>query len=202
MTTGKAQPKTSPYSSSTTYSQQSSSPFQAYNRSTNYGDGTKLTETYSGGNTSPYGQAPKMPTSSTDGNWANYASDQRPANFTAQYGNMEGGYSSSPNTATRDAFIQSLNDQMTPYMSGQQKGPINFSPEKAWESAGKMVDQGWRNPFAAVSQQSFPSAYAPAGLPAAPPQSQEDIIRQFRQQRGSDPRQMMGRQRNRPPVYI
>ena len=33
-------------------------------------------------------------------------------------------------------------------------------------------------------------------------QSQEDIIRQFQQQRGFDPRQMMGRQRNRPPVYI
>jgi hypothetical protein len=146
---GQAQPKQDSYATSSPYQKNPAGDFAAYSPQ----------------GTSPFGQAPKMPTSATDGNWANYASPQRPPAFQASYGSPFGGQSQQPNFAQRDAFIQSLNNQATPYMTGQQRGPVQYDMNAAMGSANQMLDGGFQNPFnfgQTLAQQSFPSQYQPA----------------------------------------
>jgi hypothetical protein len=171
--TGQAQSQQSPYSGSTPYQKNPAGDFAAYSPSSN----TTLTQTYRQGS-SPFGQAPQMPAGQQDGNWANYASPQRPSPFQATYGSPVGGQYEQPNFAQRDAFIQNINNQMAPYMTGQASGPPQFNFNQAWSNAGQMVNDGWQNPFTAVSQQSFPSQYqapAPPVLLAAPPSTPPGI---------------------------
>jgi len=162
---GSAQPKQDSFSTSTPYQKNPSGDFAAYSPSSN----TTRTQASKQGS-SPFGQAPQMPASQMDGNWANYASPQRPSPFQATYGSPMGGQSDQPNFAQRDAFIQNINNQMTPYMTGQASGPPQFNFNQAWSNAGQMVNDGWQNPFTAVSQQSFPSQYQ-----AAPPSTPSGI---------------------------
>jgi len=181
--TGQAQPTQSPYAGSTPYQKNPAGDFAAYapQQNTQKFGNTTLNQSYSPGS-SPYGQAPQKPTSPTDGNWANYQSQDRPAPFTARYGQPDGSYSSTPNYNQRDAFIQALNNQQTPYMTGQARGMPQYDIGSAWNQAGQMVQQGWQNPFtpnlAAQPQQSplpnlaaqaFPSQYQPSNLSMAPP---------------------------------
>ena len=120
-----------------------------------------------------------MPTSPTDGNWANYATQNRPAPFTARYGQPDGSFSDSPNYNQRDAFIQALNNQQTPYMTGQARGMPQYDIGSAFNQASQMVQQGFQNPFAPnlaaqpqqpplqnLAAQAFPSQYQ--GLTMAP----------------------------------
>lgn len=165
--TGQAQSQQSPYATSTPYQKNPAGDFAAYSPN------TTVTQTPEQGS-SPFSQAPQMPTSQTDGNWANYASPQRPSPFQATYGSPMGGQYEQPNFAQRDAFIQNINNQMTPYMTGQASGAPQFNFSQAWSQAGQMVNDGWQNPFTAVSQQSFPSQYQapqPASVTLAPQQS-------------------------------
>jgi hypothetical protein len=155
---GQAQPQASPYSTATPYGQ------SAVNM-----------QSYAG--TSPYGQAPQAPTSRTDGNWANYASNQRPAPFTASYGNPFGGRAAQPDFSQRDAFIQSLNNQATPYMAGQQRGPIQYDVNAAMNSAQGMLQGGFQNPFVqTLAQQSFPPQYQALMLPQSANPSQPSWV--------------------------
>ena len=153
---GQAQPQASPYGTATPYGQ------SAVNM-----------QSYAG--TSPYGQAPQAPTSRTDGNWANYASNQRPAPFTASYGNPFGGRAAQPDFSQRDAFIQSLNNQATPYMAGQQRGPIQYDFTAALANANQMVNNGFQNPFN-FGQPPQPQAASPPQAPG--PASQQSVIEQ------------------------
>ena len=162
---GQAQSAQSPFATSTPYQKNPAGDFAAYSPN------TTVTQTSRQGS-SPFSQAPQMPTSQTDGNWANYATSQRPSPFQATYGSPMGGQYDQPNFAQRDAFIQQINNQMTPYMTGQATGVPQFNFNQAWSQAGQMVNDGWQNPFTAVSQQSFPSQYQtqqPSALRAAPP---------------------------------
>jgi hypothetical protein len=167
---GSAQPKQDSFSTSTPYQKSKSGDFSAY--APQQSGNTTLTQTYRPGS-SPFSQAPQMPTSQMDGNWANYATSQRPSPFQATYGSPMGGQYDQPNFAQRDAFIQQINNQMTPYMTGQATGVPQFNFNQAWSQAGQMVNDGWQNPFAAVSQQSFPSQYqtqaTPSGIRARGP---------------------------------
>ena len=155
--TGQAQSQQSPYTSSTPYQKNPSGDFAAYSpqQNTQQFGNTTLNQSYSPG-TSPYGQAPQMPTSPTDGNWANYATQNRPAPFTARYGQPDGSFSDSPNYNQRDAFIQALNNQQTPYMTGQARGMPQYDIGSAFNQASQMVPQGFQNPFA-------PGSPSPAG---------------------------------------
>lgn len=180
---GQAQSQQSPYASSTPYKKNPAGDFAAYSpqQNTQKFGSTTLNQSYSPGS-SPYGQAPQMPTGPTDGNWANYATQNRPAPFTARYGQPDGSFSDSPNYNQRDAFIQALNNQQTPYMTGQRSGPPQYDVGAAWNQAGQMVQQGFQNPFApnlaaqaqpqhpplqSIAAQAFPSQYQ--GLTMAPP---------------------------------
>jgi hypothetical protein len=171
---GSAQPQQDSFATSTPYQKNPAGDFAAYSPSSN----TTRTQTYRQGS-SPFAQAPQMPSGQPDGNWANYASPQRPSPFQATYGSPMGGQYEQPNFAQRDAFIQNINNQMAPYMTGQASGPPQFNFNQAWSNAGQMVNDGWQNPFTAVSQQSFPSQYqAPASPPvlrAAPPSTPSGI---------------------------
>ena len=155
--TGQAQSQQSPYTSSTPYQKNPAGDFAAYSpqQNTQQFGNTTLNQSYSPG-TSPYGQAPQMPTSPTDGNWANYATQNRPAPFTARYGQPDGSFSDSPNYNQRDAFIQALNNQQTPYMTGQARGMPQYDIGSAFNQASQMVPQGFQNPFA-------PGSPSPAG---------------------------------------
>jgi hypothetical protein len=176
--TGQAQSQQSPYSGSTPYQKNPAGDFSAYSPSSN----TTRTQTYRQGS-SPFAQSPQMPAGQQDGNWANYASPQRPSPFQATYGSPMGGQYEQPNFAQRDAFIQNINNQMAPYMTGQASGAPQFNFNQAWSNAGQMVNDGWQNPFAAVSQQSFPSQYqglsmagpGVQGFPDPPQESQENF---------------------------
>ena len=174
--TGQAQSQQSPYTSSTPYKKNPAGDFAAYSPQRTQGFGNTSQST------SPYGQAPQMPTSPTDGNWANYATQNRPAPFTASYGQPDGSYSSTPNYNQRDAFIQALNNQQTPYMTGQARGMPQYDIGSAFNQASQMVQQGFQNPFAPnraaqpqqpplpnLAAQAFPSQYQ--GLSMAPQQS-------------------------------
>jgi len=173
---GSAQPQQDSFATSTPYQKNPAGDFAAYSPSSN----TTLTQTYRQGS-SPFAQAPQMPAGQQDGNWANYASPQRPSPFQATYGSPVGGQYEQPSFAQRDAFIQNINNQMAPYMAGQASGPPQFNFNQAWSNAGQMVNDGWQNPFTAVSQQSFPSQYqglsmAPVqGFPDPPQESQENF---------------------------
>ena len=147
--TVRAQSQQSPYTSSTPYQKNPSGDFAAYSpqQNTQQFGNTTLNQSYSPG-TSPYGQAPQMPTSPTDGNWANYATQNRPAPFTARYGQPDGSFSDSPSYNQRDAFIQALNNQQTPYMTGQARGMPQYDIGSAFNQASQMVQQGFQNPFA------------------------------------------------------
>jgi len=92
------------------------------------------------------------------GNYGNMPPSQRPQPFTAQYQNFDGSVSDTPNYAQRDAFIQNINDAMTPYYTGQATGVPQFDLQSMWGKAGDMVNQGWQNPFA-MQQPSPPGAY-------------------------------------------
>ena len=178
--TGRAQSQQSPYTSSTPYQKNPAGDFAAYSpqQNTQQFGNTTLNQSYSPG-TSPYGQAPQMPTSPTDGNLANYATQNRPAPFTARYGQPDGSFSDSPNYNQRDAFIQALNNQQTPYMTGQARGMPQYDIGSAFNQASQMVQQGFQNPFAPnlaaqpqqpplqnLAAQAFPSQYQ--GLTMAP----------------------------------
>jgi hypothetical protein len=162
---GSAQPQQDSFATSTPYQKNPAGDFAAYSPSSN----TTRTQTYRQGS-SPFAQAPQMPASQMDGNWANYASPQRPSPFQATYGSPMGGQYAQPNSPQRDAFIQNINNQMAPYMTGQASGAPQFNFNQAWSQASQMVNDGWQNPFAAVSQQSFPSQYQ-----AAPPSTPSGI---------------------------
>lgn len=165
--TGQAQSQQSPYATSTPYKKNPAGDFAAYAPQQQKFGNTTLTQTYSQG-ASPFSQPQQAPTGQTDGNWGNYVQG-RPDAFTAQYGNMQGGYSSQPNYQQRDAFIQALNNQYTPYMTGQATGQPQFNPQAAWDQASQMVQNGWQNPFAPnLAAQAFPSQYAPSNLTLAP----------------------------------
>lgn len=71
-----------------------------------------------------------------------------PAGFYPQYGSPFGGQFNSPQTAQTDAFIQRLNDTMTPYHMGVLTGQPQFNMHQLWGQAGNMVQNGWQNPFA------------------------------------------------------
>ena len=146
--TGQAQSQQSPYTSSTPYQKNPAGDFAAYSpqQNTQQFGNTTLNQSYSPG-TSPYGQAPQMPTSPTDGNWANYATPERPT-FQARYGQPDGSFSDSTNYNQRDAFIQALNNQQTPYMTGQARGMPQYDIGSAFNQASQMVQQGFQNPFA------------------------------------------------------
>ena len=170
--TGQAQSQQSPYAGSTPYKKNPAGDFAAYSPQRTQGFGNTSQST------SPYGQSPQMPTSPTDGNWANYATPDRPT-FQARYGQLDGTYADSPNYNQRDAFIQALNNQQTPYMTGQRSGPPQFDIGGAWNQASQMVQQGFQNPFApnlaaqanplpSLASQAFPSQYQ--GLTMAPQQ--------------------------------
>ena len=177
--TGQAQSQQSPYTSSTPYQKNPAGDFAAYSpqQNTQQFGNTTLNQSYSPG-TSPYGQAPQMPTSPTDGNLANYATPERPT-FQARYGQPDGSFSDSPNYNQRDAFIQALNNQQTPYMTGQARGMPQYDIGSAFNQASQMVQQGFQNPFAPnlaaqpqqpplqnLAAQAFPSQYQ--GLTMAP----------------------------------
>ena len=183
--TGQAQSQQSPYASSTPYKKNPAGDFAAYSpqQNTQKFGSTTLNQSYSPGS-SPYGQAPQMPTSPTDGNWANYATQNRPAPFTARYGQPDGSFSDSPNYNQRDAFIQALNNQQTPYMTGQARGMPQYDIGAAWNQASQMVQQGFQNPFApnlaaqaqpqqgplpSLAAQAFPPQYLTMA-PQQPPQ--------------------------------
>jgi len=85
--------------------------------------------------------------------------------FTAQYGNMNGGYSSQPNYGQRDAFIQNINDATAGYQANQgtylgQGAPPptwgqapQYNIPQMWQQAGDMVSNGWQNPLSGLFQQ-------------------------------------------------
>lgn len=74
---------------------------------------------------------------------------QQPAQpFQAYWGSPMGGYSQTPTTPQRDAFINNINEQMIPYYTGQASGPPQFNIQQAWDKGGQMVQDGWQNPFA------------------------------------------------------
>jgi len=85
--------------------------------------------------------------------------------FTAQYGNMNGGYSSQPNYGQRDAFIQNINDTTAGYQGNQgtylgQGAPPQswgqapqYNVPQMWQQAGNMVSNGWQNPLSGLFQQ-------------------------------------------------
>ena len=166
--TGQAQSQQSPYSGSTPYKKNPAGDFAAYTpQQQPFGN---TAQSYSPG-TSPYGQAPTSP---TDGNWANYATQNRPAPFTARYGQPDGSFADSPNYNQRDAFIQALNNQQTPYLTGQASGMPQYDIGAAWNQASQMMQQGFQNPFApnlaaqaqpqqsplpSLAAQAFPSQY-------------------------------------------
>lgn len=166
--TGQAQSQQSPYSGSTPYQKNPAGDFAAYSPQTStqrFGN-TTLNQSITPGS-SPYGQPPQMPTGQTDGNLANFPSMNRPAGFTASYGQPDGSFAESPNYNQRDAFVQALNDQQSPYMTGQARGMPQFDVNAARSRASEMTQQGFQNPFAqnspaplqAMESQSFPSQY-------------------------------------------
>lgn len=105
---------------------------------------------------------------SNDGNLAYAPMDKRPHPFTARYTNFDGAVSDQPNYAQRDAFIQSANDAMLPYYSGKAQGAPQFDVQSMWSNAGKMADDGFRNPFSpgggVQALESYLAKYAPAAM--------------------------------------
>jgi hypothetical protein len=71
-----------------------------------------------------------------------------PAGFYPSYGSPFGGQFGQPQTGQIDAFIQRLNDTMTPYHTGVLTGQPQFNMNQLWGQAGNMVQGGWQNPFA------------------------------------------------------
>lgn len=89
-----------------------------------------------------------------------YAAAQQPqGGFSAMYGQIGGGYGSSPSFNQRDAFINNINDTMAGYQANQgtylgsgappaswgQSPQFNFPA--MWQQAGDMVQSGWKNPL-------------------------------------------------------
>lgn len=102
------------------------------------------------------------------GNYAYAKPEQRPQPFTARYTAFDGSVSDQPNYAQRDAFIQSANDAMLPYYSGKAHGAPQFDVQSMWSNAGKMADDGFRNPFSpgggVQALESYLAKYAPAAM--------------------------------------
>jgi hypothetical protein len=100
--------------------------------------------------------APARMGSSDFGNYA-YAQDgYRPAAFTQKATDFTGAASESPDFARRDAFIDQLNARLGSYQSGvystpQPRNAPSYDVQALWENAGKMVRNGWRNPFSRQS---------------------------------------------------
>jgi hypothetical protein len=75
------------------------------------------------------------------------------------YGQVGGGYGSTPNFGQRDAFINNINNTMAGYQANQgtylgdgappaswgQTPQFNFPG--MWQQAGEMVQSGWKNPL-------------------------------------------------------
>jgi hypothetical protein len=84
---------------------------------------------------------------------------QPPGGFNASYGQLGGGYGSTPNFGQRDAFVSNINDTMAGYQANQgtylgagappptwgQTPQFNFPA--MWQQAGNMVQGGWKNPL-------------------------------------------------------
>lgn len=97
-------------------------------------------------------EAPKFLSYGNQGNMA-YAYD-RPAPYSQQSTMFDGTVSAAPDYARRDAFIDQLNARLGQY---QQKAGVFSSPQPLetpsfdiqalWDNAGRMVANGWRNPF-------------------------------------------------------
>lgn len=110
-----------------------------------------------------------QPKATGNGNLAYAPVDQRPAPFTAQYAGFDGSVSNQPNFGQRDAFIQQINDSMLPYYTGQSQGAPQFNFQDMWSNAGKMVENGWSNPFASQMPQAsaleqYLAQYAPQAM--------------------------------------
>jgi len=88
-----------------------------------------------------------------------YAPQQQQGGFNASYGQLGGGYGSSPNFGQRDAFINNINDTMAGYQANQGTYQGNDTPPASWgqtpqfnfpgmwQQAGNMVQSGWKNPL-------------------------------------------------------
>jgi hypothetical protein len=114
----------------------------------------------------PYGGNMNFGGPSDYGNFAYAPIDQRPEPFTAQYQGFDGSVSDKPNYGQRDAFIQQANDMMMPYYSGKSQGAPQMNVQDMWSNAGKMVENGYQNPFAPPAQQmpslaDYLAQYAP-----------------------------------------
>lgn len=70
--------------------------------------------------------------------------------FQAAYKNIDGSLSSQPNYATRDAFIQNINDAILPYQMGQRSGIPQFDIPGLMSAANNMVANGYQNPLAGL----------------------------------------------------
>jgi hypothetical protein len=84
---------------------------------------------------------------------------QQQGGFDATYGQIGGGYGSTPNFGQRDAFINNINNTMSGYQANQgtylgdgappaswgQTPQFNFPG--MWQQAGDMVQSGWKNPL-------------------------------------------------------
>jgi hypothetical protein len=92
-----------------------------------------------------------------NGNQGNYAnmSALAPPPFQASYQNFDGSVTSQPMTNERDAFINRINQAMTPYAmnSGTQRttmGPPQFDIQSLWGQAQNDAANGWTNPLAGL----------------------------------------------------
>lgn len=129
----------------------------------------------------PYGAySPGASQNLSGGNLAYAAPQNRPQPFTASYQGFDGSVSNQPNFAQRDAFINQINNQLGRQQAQswqQPTGAPQFDFPSMWNQAGKMVEQGWQNPFSGFGQTPvnqptvMPRDYRPPGAaqPTPPP---------------------------------
>ena len=89
----------------------------------------------------------------------------RPSPFQATTQNFDGTTSQMPNFQQRDAFISQINNQLGQMQQQSWQRPGMGAPQfnfpQMWGQAGKMAEQGFRNPFAApAGRMMSPSALA------------------------------------------
>ncbi len=88
-----------------------------------------------------------------------YAAALPQGGFNASYGQLGGGYGSTPDFNRRDAFINNINETMAGYQGNQGTYQGNDTPPATWgqapqfdfpalwKQAGNMVQSGWQNPL-------------------------------------------------------
>jgi hypothetical protein len=107
--------------------------------------------------------APVLMGNSDRGNYAYAQPGYRPEAYSQRTTNYTGATSIAPDFNRRDAFISQLNDRLGSYQnragvfgSAQPMAPPSYDIQALWDSAGRMVRNGWRNPFAATQSVASP----------------------------------------------